>query len=69
MSIGISIHQHDWSAVEEWFAARAKAAGHSIYEHSELFDLSSALDPEVTAAVQHMSFNLGRSISELLTKG
>jgi hypothetical protein len=58
-----------WDEIQEWFAARAKAAGHSIYEHSELFDLSSALDPDVEAAAQQMSFNLGRSISELLTKG
>jgi len=69
MSIGISIHQHDWSAVEEWFERRAKEAGHNKYSHSETITIPSALDPDVEAAAQQMSFNLGRSISELLTKG
>lgn len=54
-----------WDEIAEWFAIRAKAAGHSIYEHSESFDLSGALDPEIELAAQELSYNLGRSISEI----
>ena len=54
-----------WDEIEEWFAARAKAAGHSIYEHSESFDLSGAIDPEIELAATNMCYNLGRSISEI----
>lgn len=67
MSI-VSIHQHDWSAVEEWFERRAKEAGHSKYAHFETISVPSAIDPEIEKFAHDMMFNLGRNLNNLLTK-
>ena len=62
--------QTDWSGIEEWFERRAIEAGHNKYNHSELcayetIDISFSLDPSVEKAAKDLSYNLGRSISEL----
>jgi hypothetical protein len=57
--------QTDWSGIEEWFERPATEAGHNKYNHSELIDISFSLDPSVEKAAKDLSYNLGRSISEL----
>lgn len=54
-----------WDDIEDWFDLRAIAAGHSKYSHSETFDLSGALDPEMERVAHELSYNLGREISRL----
>ena len=43
------INQHDWSAVEEWFERRARAAGVSKYEHVETVVIP---EPDLTLAAE-----------------
>jgi hypothetical protein len=61
----ISINDHDWSGVEEWFERRAAAAGHSKYEHSEIIPLPSG-DSYLVGIIRRMAANLVESMDQAL---
>lgn len=62
--------QTDWDSIGEWFERRAAEAGKTgwdKYTHGETFTVAPST-PEmqrIEKAVSAMSYNLGRSISDL----
>lgn len=59
-----------WDEIDIWFDARAKAAGHSKYQHVEVVtrDPPTADQIAIEKAGREMAYNMGKSISELYLK-
>ena len=57
--------QTDWSVLEDWFARRAVAAGHSVYEHSETVSVGPAISDEINQTGIDMSYRLGQDVAKI----
>lgn len=67
----ISINQHDWSAVEDWFNRKAEEAGYTgwrKYQFSISVSMPSSITKEIDDAVKEMGQRFGESLIKILSE-